>query len=95
MQIPAPTAVSKVANHGIQALRSAQGSSDAAAKVRNHLMETAWLSFATGFVAILLFRSIHCLKRSVSDQVTWKEDEDRLDAEIDSTMDASDPIAKY
>ena len=95
MQIPAPTVVSKVANHGMQALRAAKGNSHATEKVRSHLKTTAWLSFATGFTAILLFRSIHCLTKSVGDQVLWQGDEDRLDADIDSTMDASDPIAKY
>ena len=95
MQIPSPTVVSNLADSGRKALKAATGTSRASENLRLRLRTTAWLSVVTGLSVMLLLKSIHGIATSVTDHKSWQEDDDRLDAEIDSTMDASDPIDRY
>jgi septin family protein len=95
MKNPSPQVVSKLAENSRRALRAAQGNSRAAENLRIRLRTTAWLSVITGLSVALLIKSVHGIADSVNDHHTWQDVEDRLDEELDSTMDASDPIARY
>jgi hypothetical protein len=69
--------------------------SDYCLGARRSLMYSAMFGFAASVFAFMTLKGYRSLKKKAVKHAEWKHEDQKLDDAIESTLDASDAVAKY
>jgi hypothetical protein len=80
---------------GVNTIKASRGHSDHAAELRKQLGISALLAGIAGTAGFFALRAMHQANQKAEAHMDWKSEDKKLDRDIETTLDASDAVAKY
>jgi hypothetical protein len=95
MNMIATHKIKDVARQGAKTIKAARGDSECAAQLRRQLGISAALAIVAGALGFFAMRAARGASAKADEYFDWKEKDKKLDSDLEDTLDASDPVAKY